>query len=326
MLSVTYKYACQHRYIIHPEKSVAICKQKKSKAVTDSWKLGHRIISNENQTTHLGIIRSSSKETDLNVINRISTARKTLYALMNTGCHGESGINPITATKIYQVYVVPRLLSGLEVLNLTNSNIADLEIFHRKTLRALQSLPKCTANCAVYLLLGTLPIEAELHRKQLSLLHSILRGENRTLLDILERRLLPMNYNQESFFCKSQNLLNLYNLPNVETLKILLPTKLEWKKHVKQAIDQKWYKSLQDEAASKSSMIYCNTNDLKPSTPHQVLKTLDTSMSEIKKAVTKVRMLTGSYILYGRQWQTEEQNLCKLCYLEQEDVKHILTE
>ena len=67
---------------------------------------------------------------------------------MNTGCHGESGINPITATKIYQVYVVPRLLSGLEVLNLTNSNIADLEIFHRKTLRALQSLPKCTANCA----------------------------------------------------------------------------------------------------------------------------------------------------------------------------------
>ena len=177
----------------------------------------------------------------------------------------------------------------------------------------------------VYILLGTLPIEAELHRKQLSLPHSILRGENRTLLDILERRLLPMNYNQESFFCKSQNLLNLYNLPNVETLKILLPTKLEWKRHVKQAIDQKWYKSLQDEAASKSSMIYCNTNDLKPSTPHQVWKTLDTSMSEIKKAVTKVRMLTGSYILYGRQWQTEEQNLCKLCYLEQEDVKHILT-
>ena len=71
-------------------------------------------------------------------------------------------------------------------------------------------------------------------------------------------------------------------------------------------------------------MIFCNTDELKSGKPHQVWSTIDTSLSEIKKAIRKVRMLTGSYLLYGRRWQNNELNLCQQCLLE-EDVKHILT-
>ena len=39
------------------------------------------------------------------------------------------------------------------------TDIQSLESYHRTTLRELQSLPKRTAKCAVYLLAGTLPLE-----------------------------------------------------------------------------------------------------------------------------------------------------------------------
>ena len=63
------------------------------------------------------------------------------------------------------------MTSGLEVLYRSKSNIYELEIFHEKTLR-IQSLPQCTSNAAVYLLLDILLIEAELHERQLGLLYS----------------------------------------------------------------------------------------------------------------------------------------------------------
>jgi len=81
-----------------------------------------------------------------------------------------NGLNPRTSCKIYQVYVVPRLLYGLETLNLQNKDLTALHSFHLSTLKHIQSLPNRTATSAIYLLLGILPINAELHKRQLSLL------------------------------------------------------------------------------------------------------------------------------------------------------------
>jgi hypothetical protein len=44
------------------------------------------------------------------------------------------------------------------------------------------------ANSAVYLLLGTLPISAELHKRQLSLLHQIAMSENVSIREIAWRQ------------------------------------------------------------------------------------------------------------------------------------------
>jgi hypothetical protein len=43
---------------------------------------------------HLGIIRAETRDYEANIEDRISLARKTMYALMNTGLHGSNGINP----------------------------------------------------------------------------------------------------------------------------------------------------------------------------------------------------------------------------------------
>jgi hypothetical protein len=98
-----------------------------------------------------------------------------MYALMNTGLHGSNGINPSAAIKMYEAYVIPKLLYGVEILPLIATQTALLlSKFHIANLRRLQSLPTRTAIGIVYLLVGAMPIEAEIHRWQLSFLHNIL--------------------------------------------------------------------------------------------------------------------------------------------------------
>jgi hypothetical protein len=93
-----------------------------------------------------GLTRSSSDENRINIEERIALARRTLYSLIKTGVHGTNGLNPRTSCKIYQVYVIPRLLYGLETLNLKKKDMATLSSFHIGTLKRLQSLPIRTAN------------------------------------------------------------------------------------------------------------------------------------------------------------------------------------
>jgi hypothetical protein len=63
--------------------------------------------------------------------------------------------------------------SCLEILPLNKENMEQLEVFHRKCLRHIQSLPNRTSNSAVLLLLGALPIEAEIHKRQLELVYGV---------------------------------------------------------------------------------------------------------------------------------------------------------
>ena len=127
--------------------------------------LTEKNVSLSQNTTHLGILRAETNENTINIEERLKLARRTFYALINTGVHGSNGLNPSVSFKIYQCYVLPRLLFGLEVLPITNSQLNLLSKFHLDSIKRFQSLPTRTLTCAVQLLLGTLPIEAELHKK-----------------------------------------------------------------------------------------------------------------------------------------------------------------
>ena len=115
--------------------------------------MGNNDLNCTDRTTHLGLTRSTKDETRINVDDRISLARRTLYSLIKTGVHGSNGLNPKTSYRIYQAYVLPRLLYGLETLHVNSKEMSLLSSFHLDTLRKLQSLPKRTACASVYLLL-----------------------------------------------------------------------------------------------------------------------------------------------------------------------------
>ncbi|CAC5380503.1 CCDC34 [Mytilus coruscus] len=190
MLNTVVRNAKQDRVIIHPTKTNAVILNKdKTVRKNLQWNLGTTCITPTNQTKHLGIIRAEIKENNVNVEDSLSLARRTLYSLINSGLHGSNDLNPITSYQIYRSYVIPKLLFGLEILPLQQIDIDRLRKFHINCLRKFQSLSQRTALCAVYLLIGALPIEAELHKRQLSFLYSLLNNENESIQQLNQRQI-----------------------------------------------------------------------------------------------------------------------------------------
>ena len=124
---------------------------------------------------------------------------------------------------------MPRLLYGLEVLPLTQSQINVVSKFHLDNLKRFQSLPTRVATCSVYLLLGALPLNAELHKRQLSLLYNILVSDNETVKELTERQTAVNLDNKLSYLSKVQDILDQYQLPHLRDLKGCMQTKEQWK-------------------------------------------------------------------------------------------------
>jgi hypothetical protein len=132
----------------------------------------------------------------------------------------------------YFKHVIPKLIYGLEILPLNKENMEQLEVFHRKCLRHIQSLSDRTSNSAVLLLLGALPIEAEIHKRQLSLLYSTLSCNNERMKEVMDRQIYTKYDNKQSFFCKVLELIQMYDMPSIQALKNSLPKKVHWKREV----------------------------------------------------------------------------------------------
>lgn len=127
----------------------------------------------QTETVHLGLITTTSNETKINIEERISLARGTVYSLIKYVVHGTNGLNPRASNKKYQVYVIPRLLYGLETLHLLTKDLNLLTNVHLNTIKRFQAFPSRTATAAVYLLLRATSIIAEIHKRHMSLLFSI---------------------------------------------------------------------------------------------------------------------------------------------------------
>ena len=74
-------------------------------------------------SNHLRLVRGGISKGQENVNRRISLARRTLYSLIKTGMHGSNGLNPKVSYKMYQCYVMPRSLFGLESIFLLKKHL-----------------------------------------------------------------------------------------------------------------------------------------------------------------------------------------------------------
>ena len=144
MFNLSYIKLQEKRYHIHPQKTVIVRKNvskgKQKQEVISDLKLGSTSVNVSTQSAHLGLIRAEKAENNINISDRISLARRTLYALIKAGVHGNNGLNPKVSYKIYQAYVILRLLFNLETLHLNKSQLNQLQRFHISNLRNFQSL------------------------------------------------------------------------------------------------------------------------------------------------------------------------------------------
>ena len=189
--------------------------------------LGNAELQCTTQTKHLGIERNSNNTPDVSA--RIKLGRQTTYALMGAGMHGCNGLSPVISYSMWTTFVIPRILHGLEMLDVRKKDLQALETFQRKTLKHLQGLPQNTATAAVYHLLGAIPVEGLLDQRLLSTFGNILLNENSTEFRLAKRQLLHKDETSYSWFIKMEEILEKYNLPHPLELLENPPKKEAWK-------------------------------------------------------------------------------------------------
>ncbi|VDI12733.1 Hypothetical predicted protein [Mytilus galloprovincialis] len=215
------------------------------------------------------------------------------------------------------------LLQGL----IGKANIAHEAIAFQSNRESVKALPTRTASAAVFSLLGALPIEAELHKRQLSLLHSILASENQNLRDILLRQ-YRLEICNGTFLHRTENVLLQYSLPSIDELLIFLPTKIKWKQSVRHAINTFWSNKFRSLSREKSTLTRLCTDIINIGEIHSVWKTATEIPGDTKKAITKARILTGTYLLQATKAKFNigsTDPICPLCKLEEENLLHFLT-
>ena len=126
---------------------------------------------------HLDIHRTTtiSKNSELNVEENLKKARRVVYSLMSSGMHGHNGLDPQTNLHLVKTYVLPVLLYRLELVLPCKTLINKLETYQKKMLQQILSLPTSTADVAVYVISGFLPVESQIDKKILTLLNNVAR-------------------------------------------------------------------------------------------------------------------------------------------------------
>ena len=131
-------------------------------------------------TEPVGIVRATSGNLP-NIANQISSHKKAVAAVLHAGAARHHRANPAASLRLEQVYGSPVLLSGLGSLVLDKTELSVVNQHQKETLQNLLRLLSNTPQPVLYFLAGSLPEEALVHLRQLSLLGMITRLQGSTL-------------------------------------------------------------------------------------------------------------------------------------------------
>ena len=222
--------------------------------------------------------------------------------------------------------MLPTLVYGLEVILPEQKWMDMLERTNKKFLKHILSLPTTTADSAVYVLTGTIPIEGVIHKRALSLFGNVCRlGENSTERQLATRQLTVKSLSSHSWFITIKKLLVKYGLPDPLELLNSLPTKYAWKRRVNKQINNYWTSLVKSRASLYSSLKYLVDN-YACGRVHPLLKSTG-SAREIDRIHIKLKLATGTYILQTNRASFNQNKVdptCMLCKNGKESLQHFL--
>ncbi|CAC5373908.1 unnamed protein product [Mytilus coruscus] len=262
------------------------------------------------KTTHIGIQRSNCNTQLVTAEENIKKARRALDSLIASGLHGENGIDPSSSISTFRTYVMPILLYGLDVVMTNSKSLKMLQAFYKKMIKQILSLPISTADPAIYLLSGLLPINAEIDIKIITLLGNILCSDKSTVEWKIANRQLKIKS------CKSNN--------PVEFLDTIT-TKETWEKSMVNKIKIYWHRKILDEKEHFNSLQYLSPIDsLGHCHPLASISASDPKI--VQKLPPRVKISTGGYILQSQRAKYNYNAVdptCQLCKNGEETLSHI---
>ncbi len=326
MFNFSHEYSGDHEYELHPVKSCwsEMVKPSGMSHAEKPCHLGDDPVEHVPSFTHLGLEWEAGKSAP-DVTPRIKVARATAYSMMGTGLHGLNGLDPPASLKLITTYVTPRLLHGLEATVLPSKSLAALDAYYRGLLRQIQNLPPRSPIEAIYILLGTLPIEAILHKRILSLFGAISRlGHSHPLHQIATRQMAVRDPQSSSWFSQIQRLGMKYDIDVHSALQQDWP-KDAWKSHVKKMVDSYWLIKLL--SADKKSVKSIIPHPHWINGPHPLWMACRGRPHHTKAAAIRAKMLIGQFATQEYLHRIGKgESLCLMCCRKTETISHIIAE
>ncbi len=295
MLDLSVNSSVENKYSIHPVKSTITpyIKHKQESTTHAHYHLGDRPVNITQSFSHLGQERTVGRKTP-NINLLIKLARNTSYALLRAGLHGSNGLNPKASNKIIKAYIIPKLLYGLEAARLNKGEMEQLEVFYTGILWSVQGLTDHLASEAIYLLLGNISLEGQLHIRCLILYGTITRMKGYTLHSLAMCQLAIKDSGSQSLFVWLGKVADIYGIDLHATLSSPWP-KHQWKQYVNNTVTTHWFYKLLISVSDKSSLRWISHASLKLGQCHPIWNTCPKSVYQIQAATIRTRLLTGRY-------------------------------
>ena len=190
-----------------------------------------------------------------------------------------------------------------------------LDKFNKHNIKHLLSLPATVADPAVYLLSGTLPIEAMIHHRVLTFFGNIRRLSDSTIEKRLaERQLAVKSLDSHSWFVRVKKLCIRYGLPDYTEI-----FKPRWKHSCKStdevAINSYWNGRLQSVVPLYPRLKWLTWAKKHNITLHPLIMSAGI-LREVPRIAVHFKIVTGTYILQSNRSsfnQNEVDPTCLLC-------------
>ena len=136
MINIAHEFATMEGYKLQPSKSVIINIQpnkRKQSMMDQEYILENNVMPNVKQAIHLGIIRTNTLADNMtvNVEENIKKSRRSAYGLFGGGFHGNNGLDPETLIHLFNTYITPVLMYGMELIIPKTTALEQLERYQK---------------------------------------------------------------------------------------------------------------------------------------------------------------------------------------------------
>ena len=334
LLHLTSIFCSKYQVTLSSDKTKLLAYHKADmKDTVDYWQNANPIKVNGNPISftcaaeHVGVVRSISGNLPA-IQARISAHKKALGAVLHAGIGRNHRANPTASIRIQQIYGNSVLFSGIASLVLNKHECNIVAQHHKETLSNLQRLLQLTPRSVIYFLAGTLPGEAIVHMRQLSIFSMILRLPGNILHSHAMNIFNFVTTSPKSWFHQIRDICVQYDLPHPLHLLKSPPSKEQLKILVKKKVINFWEQKLRHEASTLTSLKFFHPSFMSLSSPHPLWRTAASSPTKVTMATIQARLLSGRYRTESlcSHWSTNSMDLCKMstsCQVK-EDIPHIL--
>ena len=303
LVKLTEEYCLKYRVQLEPKKTKLLGYSTRSKDLlvklavsSNSITINNTAVQFTTEADHVGVIRNTAGNMP-NILRRVAEHKKSLGAVLSAGlARGHRG-SPAAALRVHHLHCTPVLFSGLATLVLNKAEIGIIDKHYQYTMQNLQRLHRKTPRSIVLFLAGSLPGEAILHMRQLSLLSMICHLPDDPLHQHAKYTLSTLPPSSLSWFHQVRDLCLQYNLPHPLVLLDQPVPKNKFKKLVKLRVAEHWQQVLSTECSSPSltSLQYFDPHKASLLHPHPLWTSSAGNSFECSKSTVLARMVSGRY-------------------------------